>query len=86
VTGRGLRGRETARMMLFVPVVLVGLVGFLFIAQPHYMGGGDFNPFDAWITWVGIVSYLIGFGWMIRIYRGTIDPEAHPSNWRSHSD
>jgi hypothetical protein len=85
VTGRGLQGREIAQQMLLIPVVIAGLVVLLVIAQPHYMGGGDFNPFDAWISWVGIVSYLVGFGWMIRIYRSTLDAEARRSSWRSRS-
>jgi hypothetical protein len=74
--------------MLLVPIALGGLLGFLFIAQPHYSGGMDHDPTPAWITWVplvGILLFAIGLAWMIRIYRGTFDAEARRSSWRSRS-
>jgi hypothetical protein len=40
-------------------------------------------PSDAWLTSVpafGVLAYLIGLAWMIRIYRA--DPERHRSSWR----
>ena len=83
MTGRGLEGRRRAQSMLVVPMVLVGFVGFLFIASPHGMGGGGWSPFGFWVSWVGVVGFTIGVAWMIRIYRATLDPEAHRSAWRS---
>jgi hypothetical protein len=33
---------------------------------------------------IGIIGQVGGLAWMIRIYRATLDPEAHRSLWRSH--
>jgi hypothetical protein len=81
MTGRGLRGRRQARLMLFFAFMLVGLEVSLFVAAPTYMG-----PMFVQSNWVlsvqglGIAAQAIGLVWMIRIYRA--DPEEHPSSFR----
>jgi hypothetical protein len=76
-------------MMLFIPIVLAGLVAFLFLAQPHLGGGIHSGPPEAWTAWlvgaVGIVGFAVGLTWMIRIYRATLNAESRPSSWRSGS-
>jgi hypothetical protein len=85
VTGRGLRGRRTAQVMLQVAIVIDALVAFLFIAGPQSIGAIQFGP-PSILEWlvpvVGVALNLIGLVWMVRIYRA--DPEAHPSFWRFH--
>jgi hypothetical protein len=69
--------------MFVLAVLPIGFALFLFVASPHGMGP-DLNPLGVWTTWLGIAMATVGFVWMIRIYRATLDPEAHRSVWRSH--
>jgi hypothetical protein len=81
LTGRGLRGRQRARLELVIAIVSAALVGALFITAPTPMGGGMVDPAPLWqiVIGVGILGYVVGLATMIRIYR---DPEDHPSAWR----
>jgi Flp pilus assembly protein TadB len=87
MTGRGLRGRQQARLMLIAAVLPNVLVAFLYIARPNYMRPMFDGPLAIW-TWlvpaIGIVIDVVGLGWMIRIYR--TDPEAGRSAWRALRD
>jgi hypothetical protein len=77
--------RRMSRILLAVTIALpfVGLAAL--IAQP----GGPSPMFDArpWyahvLPWAGAIGYLIGLGWMIRIYRA--DPEPEEASWRYRS-
>jgi hypothetical protein len=81
MTGRGLRGRETAQLMLVVGFAPLAVATFLFVAAPNSMGGGP-NPLGMLTTWLGVVGIVVGLALMIRIYRA--DPEGHRSWWRFH--
>jgi hypothetical protein len=84
VTGQGLRGRRRARLMLAIGAGHVAFVALMFVAQPNYIGPMRFGPpsvFEWLMPAIGATGVLVGFGWMIRIYRA--EPEAHPSFWRS---
>jgi hypothetical protein len=87
LTGRGLRGRRMARLMIVTAIVPAVLTGALFMAAPNTMGGGPWmeppepNLLPAIVIGAGILAYVVGLAWMIRIYRA--DPEAHKSFWRS---
>jgi len=81
MTGRGLRGRRTARFMFVPAIVPAVLTAALFMTAPNTMGPEQPSPLDFPITWVAIGIYLLGLAVMIRIYRA--DPEAHESFWRS---
>jgi hypothetical protein len=80
MTGRGLRGRETAQLMLVVGFAAVVVTAFLITAAPSSMGGESPNPLASWTTWLGAIGIIVGFSSMIRIYRA--DPEGHRSWWR----
>jgi hypothetical protein len=85
MTGRGLRGRRQARAILFIAFGLDLILVFVFVSAPDFMGPMFASPprFAWLIPAVGIALNLAELGWMIRIYRTTVDPESHPSNWRS---
>jgi hypothetical protein len=82
VTGRGLRGRRIARLMLMTGFAPVALLAFLLIAAPNNMGGGLGEP--SIVMWlvpaIGVAGVVVGLAWMIRIYRA--DPEGSRSWWR----
>jgi hypothetical protein len=85
MTGRGLRGRRLARLMFVAAIVPALLTSFLFVAAPHTSGPMFAEPPDPLVASIvigaGILAYVVGLAWMIRIYRA--DPEAHKSFWRS---
>jgi hypothetical protein len=87
VTGRGLRGRQKARGLLFAVVAIDVLVVLLFAAAPTGIGP-MFEappslvglPLGSLIVAIGMALHLGGLAWMVRILRA--DPEAHPSWFR----
>ena len=85
MTGRGLRGRQTAQRLLAIAVGLDALVVFFFLNQPHFIGPMRAEP-PSVVEWLipaaGVAANIFGMLWMIRIYRA--DPEAHPVAWRYH--
>jgi hypothetical protein len=87
MTGKGLHGRQLAEQMLAVPVLLVLILAFLIVTGPRFIGpmfvDGQRN--HDWVTLLGVAGFVVGFLWMIRIYRSTLDAEARPSSWRSRS-
>jgi hypothetical protein len=86
LTGRGLRGRRMARLMIVLAIVPALLTGALIMTSSSTMGGPMFlkppDPtFAEIIVGAGILAYVVGLAWMVRIYGA--DPEAHASFWRS---
>lgn len=85
MTGRGLRGRRAARLILFAALAMDAFVVLLFAAAPNDVGPmrvGPESPLVLLIPAIGIAWNLGGLGLMIRIYRA--DPEVHRSWWRFH--
>ena len=84
MTGRGLRGRRMARFMFVPAIVPAVLTAAMFMTTPA-TGPMFVEPPDpllpATILVAGILAYVVGLAWMVRIYRA--DPEAHKSFWRS---
>lgn len=83
MTGRGLRGRRQAQLILMIAVAIDLVMVLLFVAQPTYIGPMSLEPppFLWWlIPAVGIGVNLLGLAWLIRIYRA--DPEGGQSSWR----
>lgn len=82
MTGRGLQGRRTARQLILFAVVcgLADLFGFVALpgaTQPMF----GIEPWYApALPLVGLASYFLGLGWMIRLYRA--DPEPDRRSWR----
>ena len=77
--------RKTARSMLLL-VIGLGILGFvMLLAAPGFIGGMMYEPpwYAAALPWAGPAIYLIGLGWMIRIYRA--DPEPDETTWRYRS-
>ena len=85
MTGRGLRRRRFARFLLAIAIVLPAILGALVLMAPTTSGPMFVEPPDqllpATILVAGILAYVVGLAWMVRIYRA--DPEAHASFWRS---
>jgi len=84
MTGRGLRGRRLARLILLIAFALDAFVALLFIAAPNDIGpmfSTPPSPIVNLIPAIGVAWNLAGLGVMIRIYRA--GPEDHRSWWRS---
>ena len=78
--------RGTARAMLMLVILLGALALFLWLAAPGFSGGGMmYEPpwYEVALPWAGPAIYLIGLGWMIRIYRA--NPEPDETTWRYRS-
>jgi hypothetical protein len=75
------RAQETGRLMLAVAIALAPLALIVFVASP-----GDIEPmfgqpwYVAALPWLAAAGYLVGLGWMIRIYRAR--PEDGERTWR----
>jgi hypothetical protein len=75
------RARAMARVMLAISVALAIVVFVRWIAAPDPIQP-MFGPpwyFDA-LPWLGAAGYLVGLGWMVRIYRAR--PEDGERTWR----
>ena len=80
MNGKRTPGWYTVRAEFAAAIAVPAFVAFLVLASPNYMYEQP-SLLDSWVAWVGIGIYLLGFAWMVRIYRA--DPEAHMSFWRS---
>jgi hypothetical protein len=88
VTGRGLKGRETARLIVASVLTIDVLLAFLVITAPNCMCPMHSEPppfllglsLGSLLLAIGISLHLGGLAWMTRIYRA--DPEGHRSWWR----
>jgi surface polysaccharide O-acyltransferase-like enzyme len=72
-----------AKAEFAIAVLYVILGSFLWMAAPQYMGGR--SPADDWSTALLVapsVIVMIGFAWMIRIYRTSFNPEPDHGGWR----
>ncbi len=76
---RGQLGRELARVELTIAAAVTVAVGLMWLAEPAYMGGGP-PPSEKPVVIAGLVGLVVGFAWMIRIYRA--NPEPDPHIWR----
>jgi len=75
------RGRDSARGMFAVVLLLVAFVAFLFLSPPNTIGGYIEPGLIEWIApGLGILGILVGLAWMVRIIRA--DPEPDSSAWR----
>ncbi|MEA2674053.1 MAG: hypothetical protein QOI92_1245 [Chloroflexota bacterium] len=72
------------RIEIALAIGLGAFVGAIELLQPTDIGPMfKTPPSDLWLTSLpafGVLAYLIGLAWMIRIYRA--DPERHRSSWR----
>jgi Flp pilus assembly protein TadB len=84
MTGRGLRGRRLARLLLLVAFAVDLFLVYLYVAAPNFIEPMFHEP-PSGLVWrmipvVGIVLNLVGLAWMVRILRA--DPEGSRSWWR----
>jgi cation transporter-like permease len=76
------RSRNLVRIEFAFAVAAPLVVGFLIIAAP----GGPSPMFmrpslvASVLPWAGVVAYVVGIAWMVRICRA--DPDAGESPWR----
>ena len=70
------RGRRIARALIALAIVWGLGALFLWVAQPGYMGPMfvERQTFEIWLPILGVASYFIGLGWMVRIYRARSEP------------
>jgi hypothetical protein len=80
-TEDALAGRMMARQLLAVAIALPFLVLIGWVMLPGSISG-MYDPawYEEALPWAGALGYLIGLGWMIRIYRA--NPEAGKTTWR----
>lgn len=78
----GLTGRAVARYMIAFAALLPLVVLFAWVAEPGFSRGMLYEPswYEVAMPWAGAIGYLVGLGWMIRIYRA--DPEPEEPTWR----
>ena len=83
MTGRGLRGRRAARLMLIAVVALDAVLALLVATAPNTIGPmlEQSSPLEWFVPALGIALNVGGLVWMVWIVRA--DPEASPSAWRS---
>jgi hypothetical protein len=82
--GRGLRGRRTARFVLFAVLGVDTVVALLFFAMPGARGtmsDAPLFPVAFLVPAFGIALHVGGLAWMIHIVRA--DPEGGRSSWRA---
>ena len=80
---RGQQGREHAKVEFVFAVLYVLVAAFLWIAAPQFMGGpSSANTWSTVLPIAAILSVVIGFAWMIRIYRASFNPEPDHRGWR----
>jgi hypothetical protein len=80
-----LPARRMARALLIAAIAMPAVVGVWWILEPFVMdvmSGVPAEPrwYEVALPWAGAAGYLIGLGWMIRIYRA--DPEPGERTWR----
>ena len=88
MTGRGLRGRQLARLLLGAILACDAVLAVLYVSAPDMMRP-MFEapplllglPLGSLIVAIGIALHLGGLAWMVGILR--VDPEGHASWWRS---
>ena len=75
-------GRAAGRLMITGVVLLLGIAGSLFIAAPNGIGAtvNYAGPLAVVVPGAGVVGFVIGLGWMVRILRA--DPEPDAKAWR----
>jgi hypothetical protein len=79
----GQRGRRIARALIALAIIWGLGALFLWVAQPGFMGDGLYEPwYETALPIVGVASYFLGLGWMVRIYRAS--PEPGERTWRYH--
>jgi hypothetical protein len=78
----GLAGRAVAKHMIIFAVLLPVAILLAWVAQPGHFGPMFYEPpwYEVALPWAGAIGYLVGLGWMIRIYRA--DPEPEEPTWR----
>lgn len=64
--------------LLLGGVVALFLGPFWFVASPGWMGGG---PDPRWML-AGLAVGILGFAWMVRIYRADPEPDQHAWRYR----
>jgi hypothetical protein len=79
---RALRGRRLARLMFVPAVMALAVPAFFFIAAPNFTGMSlqEAGALDVALPFVGVAGLVVGFIWMVRIFRA--DPEPKTKGWR----
>lgn len=84
MTGRGLRGRRYAQLMLFATIAADVFLVLLRVPGPSFIGPMTAEP-PSPLIWslpaVGILIHVAGLAWMVRIVRA--DPERGLTSWRA---
>ena len=78
---RGQTGRKWARVeLIFAALLGFVVVPFLYVAAPGSLGGPPPDLPILCFAGAGFVGFVVGFVWMVRIYRA--DPEPDQRAWR----
>ena len=79
---RAKRGRALGRMMILGALVVLAIPAFFFIAAPNFTGMTLHEPGALLVALplVGVAGLVIGFVWMVRIFRADAEPDA--KSWR----
>jgi hypothetical protein len=78
----GQRGRRISRGLISLTIVYGLVAVFMWVAQPWFMDpmSGMRPRYEMWLPVLGVASYFMGLGLMVRIYRA--QPEPGERTWR----
>jgi NADH:ubiquinone oxidoreductase subunit K len=81
-TTDGQRGRRIARWLIVLAIVYGIAAVFFFVTKTGFMDPtfGMGRRYEIWMPILGVATYLIGLGLMVRIYRS--QPEPGERSWR----
>lgn len=79
-TSDGQRGRRIARGLIVLAIVYGLVAVFFYVTLPWFMDPMFGPRYESALPLVGIASYFIGLGLMVRIYRS--QPEPGERTWR----
>ncbi len=76
------RARVLIRAEFAIAVAIPVIAGFLLVAAPGFTGGGIWEPplYVTLLPWAGVVGWIVGIVWMIRLSRP--DSEPGERSWR----
>ena len=79
---RAKRGRALGRMMILGALVVLAIPAFFFVATPNFtvMSLHEPGALQVALPLVGVAGLVIGFVWMVRIFRADAEPDA--KSWR----
>ncbi len=81
---RGQKGRAIAKAELQIAAMLAAVMVFALVASPGYMFQSVSRWWGPFLGPAPVAGFVIGFAWMIRIYRSMGVPDQAAWRYRRH--